>query len=117
MPARIVVVHDHPAFVASIASALRTAGYDVATFADTMTAIDALDRAQDIDMLITRIGFPPGQPHGVALGKMARVKRRGIKVLFVGMAERLEHTQGVGEFLAAPITARDVVAMVGEMLA
>jgi hypothetical protein len=74
-------------------------------------------RAQDIDMLITRIGFPPGQPHGVALGKMARVKRRGIKVLFVGAAERLEHTQGVGEFLAAPVTARDVAAMVGEMLA
>jgi hypothetical protein len=48
---------------------------------------------------------------------MARVKRRDIKVLFVGAAERLEHTQGVGEFLAAPVTARDVAAMVGEMLA
>jgi DNA-binding NtrC family response regulator len=117
MPGRIVVVHDHPSSVEGIESALRTAGYDVATFADTMTAIDALDRAQDIDMLITRTGFPPGQPHGVALGKMARVKRRDIKVLFVGAAERLEHTQGVGEFLAAPVTARDVVAMVGEMLA
>ena len=77
MPARIVVVHDHPAFVASIASALRTAGYDVATFADTMTAQNALDRAQGIDMLITRSGADYCAGRGGDGGGDARLTRWG----------------------------------------
>jgi hypothetical protein len=68
-------------------------------------------------MLITRLQFPPGQPNGVALGRMARVKRPGVNVLFVGQQESREHADGVGEFLAAPVTAADVVSMVGTILA
>jgi hypothetical protein len=47
---------------------------------------------------------------------MARVKRRGVKVLFVALPEFQVHTDGVGEFLAMPVAAADVVAKVSEML-
>ncbi|HME20527.1 MAG TPA: hypothetical protein VKI44_04060 [Acetobacteraceae bacterium] len=74
MPARVVVVHDDPEFVARTATGLRVAGYDVATFTDTLAATDALDKAERIvEVLITRVLFPKGQPHGVALALMARM--------------------------------------------
>ena len=116
-PSRIVLVHDVPEFADNTAVALRTAGYDVTVIADTMSALDFLDAKLEIDVLITRVGFPSGQPHGVALAEMARVKRPGIRVLFVGVPERRIWTEGVGELLPAPVTAADVVNSVGRMLA
>lgn len=114
---RIILVHDVPEFVDHTATALRTTGHDVTVFRDTMSALGAFDAGAGIDLLITRVGFAPGQPHGVALAQMALMKRPGIKVLFVGVPGRLEHTQGVGELLVAPVTAAAVVERVGQMLA
>jgi DNA-binding NtrC family response regulator len=116
MPARIVVAHDDPEFVENTVSALWDAGYEVVSFADSMSALQALEAANLIEALITRVRFPDGTPNGVALGRMARVKRRGVKVLFVALPEFQVHTDGVGEFLAMPVAAADVVAKVSEML-
>jgi len=116
MPAHIVVVHDHPAFVDRVVTALTTAGYDVAAFMSTMRAIEALEAAQHIEVLITRVLFPMGQPNGAALARMARMKRTGVKVLFTALPETQEHTVGVGEFLPAPVVTSDIVEMVGKML-
>ena len=95
--------------------ALRQASYDVAAFASSMAALDALE-AQRVEILITGVEFPEDQPNGVALGLMARLKRAGVKVLFVGRMESVEYTEGVGELLVAPVTGADVVERVGEML-
>jgi CheY-like chemotaxis protein len=114
---RIVLVHDVPEFADTTAAPLRDAGYDVTVFMHTMSALHAFDAENGIDVLITRVGFSQGQPHGVALAQMARVRRPGIKVLFVGVPERREHTEGLGELLTAPVTATDVVETVGKMLA
>ena len=117
MPARIVLVHDDPTFVASTVAALEAAGHGVTSFSDTMTATDALRAAQRIELLITRVMFPAGQPNGVSLARMTRVKRPGVKVLFVASPERQEHTEGVGELLPTPVTTAQVVEMVRRMLA
>ena len=82
MPARIVVVHDDPEFIDRTVTALLAAGYDVTAFTDTISALAALEAAQWLELLITRVIFPPGQPNGVALARMARVKKPGVKVLF-----------------------------------
>jgi DNA-binding NtrC family response regulator len=116
MSASIVLVHDVAEFVESTANALRAAAYRVTTFSDTMAAIDALGTDQPIDLLITRVQYPQGQPNGVALARMARVKRPGIQVLFVGVPERLPYTEGVGELLEAPVGAADIVAAAGRLL-
>ena len=63
-----------------------------------------LEFTQLIEVLITRVLFPEGQPNGVAFGLMARMKRPGIKVLFVDRRDTQEHTEGVGEFLPASVT-------------
>ena len=56
MPARIVVVHDDTGsrLIERTVSALRDAGHDVVAFNSSMSAIDALERAQQIEVLVTR---------------------------------------------------------------
>jgi DNA-binding NtrC family response regulator len=117
MPARIVVAHDDPEFIESTVTALRDAGYDVASFADCLSALDALEAPQGAEMLITRVLFGLGHQNGISLAQMARMKRPGIKVLFVASRDMQEHTEGVGEFLPASVIASEIVEKVGKMLA
>ncbi len=97
-------------------SALRRAGHDVAGFSQSPPALDALEAAQRVDILITCMVFLEGTPHGVALGRMARHKRPDIKVLFITRPHLVSHAEGVGEVLAMPVTADEVVTKVREML-
>jgi DNA-binding NtrC family response regulator len=57
MPARIVLVHDDPKFRECAVTALQDAGHEVRAFSGSMEAIDALDGAARIELLITRVTF------------------------------------------------------------
>jgi len=114
MPATVIMVHDDPSFVEEAATALRSAGHDIVTFADPTQALTALEN-RPFEILVTRVRFPAGQPNGVALARMARLKRPGIEVLFTVAAENIEYTEGLGEFVAAPIDIRELVAMVNKL--
>jgi DNA-binding NtrC family response regulator len=116
MPVRIVVVHDDPKFRDFAVTALQAAGYDTKAFAGTMAALDALEAAARIELIITRVRFPEGTPHGVSLASMALTKKRGLRVLFVARGENREHTEGLGEFLTAPVTGSELVASVDRIL-
>ena len=61
MPARIVVAHDDPDFIEGTVMALRNAGYDVAAFVESMSALAALETAQRVEVLITCVLFPEGR--------------------------------------------------------
>ena len=89
----------------------------MAAFASSMDTLDALERAERTKILITRVTFPPGQPNGVSLGLLARAKCPGVRVLFTVRREVARQTDGVGEFLAAPVTPADILAKVREILA
>jgi len=115
-PARIAVVHDDPEFIESTVTALVGTGHSVRAFTSSMSAIKALEAAQQIEVLVTRVIFPEGQPNGVSLALMARVKKPGVKVPFAALPEMQAHTEGVGEFLPAPADPADIVALVGKML-
>jgi DNA-binding NtrC family response regulator len=117
MPASVVVAHDEAEFVDNTVVALRDAGHDVAAFANSMSALTALENAQLVEVPITRVLFPEGTPNGVALGRMARVKRPGVKVLFVEAPELHVCTEGVGELLPASTTPSEIVEAVEKMLA
>ena len=54
--------------------------------------------------MVTGAEFPPGKPNGVALALMARRRRPGIKVLFVGNAELGPFVDGAGTFVPLPVT-------------
>lgn len=116
MPARIVVVHDDPGFIENTAAALRAAGHDVAAYLNSLAALEALEAAQRVEVLITRVAFPEGQPNGVSLARMARVKKRGVKILFAADTRNRPYTEGIGEFLPAPANAAEIVLLVETML-
>ena len=116
MPARIVIVHDEPDFADSLTTALRSAGHDVATFTDPTAGLDALDEAHRVEVLITRVAFPPGKPNGVSLARMARYKRPGIRVVFAALPELEKHTDGLGEFMPMPVGVPDAMQAVIRLL-
>ena len=116
MPARVVVVLNEPGFADKTASALRAQGHDSLALADPMTALELLERAERLELLVTCLDFAPGKPNGIALGRIARLKRPGIRVLFVGPADLEEHAAGLGTFLTSPVTVPQVVEGVLRML-
>jgi CheY-like chemotaxis protein len=116
MPAHVFVIHDEPEFADRLVGALSVAGHDVVAFVDPMVALDALDAAQRVELLITRIQFPPGKPNGIALARMTRFKRPDVRVVFTAPPELEHHAEGLGEFVSAPINIAEVVAIVERLL-
>jgi hypothetical protein len=47
---------------------------------------------------------------------MARQKQPGVRVLFVAPRELAPHTEGLGAFMAVPVTVANVVTAVTRML-
>jgi DNA-binding response OmpR family regulator len=115
MPARILLVHDDAEFREPALAALRAAGYDVTAYAASLPAFDALEAP--VELLITRVSFPPGSPPGVSLASVGRRKIPSLKVLFVARPENREHTVEIGEFMAAPVSIPELVDRVSGMLA
>jgi DNA-binding NtrC family response regulator len=112
VPASVIIAHDDSEFVETTVKALRLAGLDVLGFASSMSALEALEAAQRVEVLITRVRFPEGQQNGISLAMMARMKRPAIKVLFVAAPDTQEHTEGVGQFLPASVTASEIAETV-----
>jgi CheY-like chemotaxis protein len=105
---RIVLVHDVPEFVATAAAALQEAGYEVAQFADPQAAWEAVRPPAVI--LITRVRFAPGKPHGIALA--ARARSNGLKVIFTALLEYAADAKGLGLFMPMPVNIPDLVEAV-----
>jgi hypothetical protein len=62
------------------------------------------------------VGAPQyGGPHGVALARIARVKRPEIKVVFTAAAENVEYTEGIGEAVTAAIDMSELIATVATL--
>jgi DNA-binding NtrC family response regulator len=118
MPARIVLVHDDTDFLVRAAAAIRAAGYDIVAFEGSMAALEALGgAAKNVELLITRVNFSLGSPHGVSLAMMAHRKIPNLKVLFLARPEQQEHATGIGEFMPVPVTIPELVDRVSAMLA
>jgi DNA-binding NtrC family response regulator len=116
MPARIVVVHDDQEFTDLLIVALRSSGHDVATYPDPLTAWGALEGAQLIEVLVTRMEFAPGKSNGLALARMARSKRPQIKVLFTALPEYADHADDLGDFLPMPLSVEDAIEAITGLL-
>jgi hypothetical protein len=101
MPAPVLGVHNEQAIRELAVATLRAAFLEVVR----------------VRVLVTRVEFGPGKPHGVALARMVRVKRPGTRVVFVARAEYEPHTEGLGVFLPMPLNPDILVATVSRLLA
>jgi hypothetical protein len=75
-----------------------------------------LESAERIELLITCLHFSAGKPNGIALSRMARIKRPGIKVIFGGSDEWAPHAAGLGEFMPTPVAVSKIVSHAVQLL-
>jgi CheY-like chemotaxis protein len=62
---------------------LQRAGYTVTDISNANDAIALLKRNTPFELLITDITMPHSQPNGIAVGSMAKQKRRSIKIIYI----------------------------------
>jgi DNA-binding NtrC family response regulator len=118
MPARIVIVHDDPKILDPLAAALTLAGHGVAKFDDALAAWEALREARTVEVLVTRVRFRRGKPHGLALVIHTHIRRPDAKVIFVGSPRTRDAVKYSGHwFLPTPINVPEAVAAVERVLA
>jgi len=69
-------------FGGAIARVLRAAGFEVFVAPDHRLALDDLESTRSIDLLITDIVMPE-RVNGIALSRMAQMRRPGLKVIYL----------------------------------
>ncbi len=79
----ILVVDDDEPLAYATATFLRRSGYDVVAANGTTSALEILNSGRHIDLVLADIVMPSGQPNGIAFGRMARMKQRHIKLVFM----------------------------------
>jgi CheY-like chemotaxis protein len=117
MAPRIIVVHYDAEFLGSAAYTLREAGFEVAPFESSLAAWDVVKQQPGLDLLITKVRVPNGQPHGVALAQVALQHRRDLKVIFLSSdPQDAEFTAGLGATLSMPLRPAALVAYAVQMM-
>ena len=103
----ILVVDDDEAFRYAATKALQNAGYIVAAASDFREALEVLDSDAPLDLLITDIVMPE-RVHGFALARMARMRRTGLKVLYL-TAYDVPTSEAVGKVLRKPLSDEQLI--------
>jgi PleD family two-component response regulator len=99
MPAQVVVALDDLAFANQTVAELAAQKYEAVALSNPLAALDALEGAIRVEVLITCTEHAEGQPNGVSLALMARSKCQDVKVIFVGTPDQAPYTEGLGTFL------------------
>jgi CheY-like chemotaxis protein len=79
----ILVVEDDEALGYMLVRHLQVAGYDATGVTSTMAALTMLDAKPEIALVLADLVMPKGQPNGLALGRMARMRRQDMKLVFI----------------------------------
>lgn len=113
----ILVVDDDETNGAAMGQVLQKSGYSVRVMAHFQPALEALEGDTPIDLLLTDIVMP-SRVNGVALSRMARMRRRDIKVLYVtGYDIPGVEREALGPVLRKPVSDEDLLAEIGRLLA
>jgi CheY-like chemotaxis protein len=115
--ARILVVDDDAASAAAVADLLRKGGFEVLVAADYGPALEEFESARRVDLLITDIVMPQ-RVNGLALSRMARMRRPDLKVLYITAYDipGIER-EALGAILRKPIDEDRLIAEVERALA
>jgi CheY-like chemotaxis protein len=103
----ILLVDDEEGFRYAAEKALERAGFTVSPAKDYIDALEILQSEKPVDLLVTDIVMPAGI-HGFALARMARMRRLGMKVLYLS-AYDVPTTEAIGKVLRKPITDEELV--------
>lgn len=107
---RILFVEDDPQFLYVHERALRDAGCEVYVAQDYFSALRVLDSDSPLDVLLTDVVMPKGI-NGFALARMARMRRRDLKVMFITGFD-LPQDEVLGPILRKPVSSDRLVQAV-----
>jgi CheY-like chemotaxis protein len=99
----ILLVDDDEVYRETTAQLLRAAGYDVRLAPDFRLALQALESDEPLDLLIVDIVMPD-RVNGLALGRMARLRRPNLKIIYVSGYD----LGGIGDQALGPILRKPV---------
>jgi CheY-like chemotaxis protein len=112
----VLVVDDDAIWASVVSQILQQAGFVARQAPDYRTALEVLESNAPVDVLLTDIVMPD-RINGVALGRMARMRRSMLPVVYMtaydipGLANEVQ-----GEVLMKPISDRDPVNAVQRAL-
>jgi DNA-binding response OmpR family regulator len=107
--ATILLIENDRGLAYALSKFLRHAGHGVRIAFDSMTALKLLDTAAEIDLLLTDLVMPVGHPHGLALARMGRWKRRDLAVIFMSRDADLGTEIDGDTILLKPIDASSLL--------
>jgi CheY-like chemotaxis protein len=114
---RILVVEDDPTFGEALCQVLSGAGYATSLATDFQTALGILEAEQPLDLLLVDIVMPDGI-NGIALSRMARMRRRDLKVIYItGYSIPGVEREALGPILRKPVDNQRLIDEIARVLA
>jgi CheY-like chemotaxis protein len=113
--AHLLVVEDDAAFRRFVVRALESGGFRVTAAENFAAAIKVIEQGDRVDLLISDVGLGPGEPHGIALGNMAQLRRSHLKIIYItgSYDPQLVNQYGAPTaVLQKPFTAETLIAAV-----
>jgi CheY-like chemotaxis protein len=104
---RILLVDDDEGFRYATTKALEEAGFAVSSAPDYRQALEILEGDLPVDLLVTDV-YMPERIHGFALARMARMRRSGLKVLYVSAFD-VPTVEDIGKVLRKPISNEHLI--------
>ena len=102
-PCRILFVDDDQVLAVALAQVLRGAGYEVQLAPDYRLALEVLESNAPVDLLVCDIVMPD-RVNGLALGRMARLRRPELKIIYVTGHD----IPGVGDEALGPVLRKPI---------
>jgi DNA-binding NtrC family response regulator len=114
--AHILLVDDDAACCEAYSRALRRAGFQVSVASDFRPALEILEADRPLDLLVIDIVMP-GSVNGLALSRMARMRRKDLKILYVtGYSIPGADREALGPILLKPVEDDQLVLEVERVL-
>jgi hypothetical protein len=101
LSAEVVIAHDVPERLGELVTAIEGARISACGFTSPIEAMNAVETDGLCSVLVTRIDFGPGKPHGISIALALKVKKRTLKVIFLGRPEYQVYAEEHGVFLPA----------------
>lgn len=113
---QILVVEDDQTFGKALCQVLCHAGYGATLATGFPEALEILEGEQPLDLLMVDIVMPEGI-NGIALSRMARLRRRDIKVMYLtGYSIPGVEREALGPILRKPVDDQELIAEVARLL-
>ena len=114
---QILLVDDDEGFRVATAAVLRSAGYEVKLAPDFRLALEILEGDEPIDLFVVDIVMPD-RVNGLALARMARLRRPRIKVVYLtGYEIPGIEAEALGPIIRKPVDEDVLLEQVAHVLA